>query len=178
MAKVFLVGGRSVNVSSKKGKDILNWKQDGAISKDRLLDLGSGKFEELRNIKGVDLELSEIMNDRDQERNDKIKKDIEDWKIYEAQCKAEDVETKAKRTLDSWCALLWTSRGNRPVMKIKDDLKIFLMERLLNYFTENPKEWHAERNIYEDLIPYGTLTNISKVKGFKTMGEMFQTKLI
>lgn len=178
MAKVFLMGNRNVNVSYKKGQDILKWKGDSSIPKDRLLDLGSGKFEELRNVKGVDLEMSEDKNPRDEERRKKIAEDTADWNIYVGECKKEDVETKARRTLKSWCSLLWTARGNRPAMRINEEMKISLMGRLIDYFENNPNEWHAEKEIFQDLIPITEIENKSKVKGFKTIGEMIQTKLI
>lgn len=177
MAKVFLMGNRSVNVSLKKGQDIISWKDDNNIPKERMLDLGSGKFEELRNVKGVDLELSEMIKPIDEERRKKIAEDMKDWNEYVSRCKKENTETKAKRTLKSWCSLLWTARGNRPSMKISEELEISLMGRLLDYFEKNKEEWHAEKEVYEDLIPFGVLNNTSKVKGFKTIGEIIQTKL-
>ena len=179
MAKCRLVGRGWVNISQDKAKKILQWKDDGNMDKDRMVELNFTETAELGDIKQVmfddpmAIQETELNEQKSRERQ----ADIAEWNDYVNRCRAQSIEQKARRMVNGWCALLWTARMNKPAMKLPSQLQDELMIRMIKYFEENPTEWHAEQKVYNDLIPFGKISVVSEVKGVVSIGQAMQTSL-
>ncbi len=177
MAKIKITGRDWVTINEELAQKIKEMKLE-KCDPEHLVDLRDNGFVALGQIKQILLEgetqgEKELSEQRFRERQTAML----EWSDYVNRCRQEGVEQKAMRMVRSWCALLWTARGNKPIMNMPEELKDELMLRLLDYFEKNPNEWHAEQNIYKDLIPFGKVAVISEVKGAVSLGQAMQQKL-
>jgi len=178
MAKIYLVGGKSVSVSQEKAEKLLAMKsgkdENGKavpFDKNHLIDIGQKDFITIGQIRRIDFETGNEENPVEKERSEKILKDMQDWDAYVKRCRAENPEEKARRTVNSFCKLLWIVRKN--IGEMPEDIQDDLMIRIIPYFATNPDEWHATSALYQDLIPFGDKkVVVSTTPGVKSIGEM------
>lgn len=178
MAKLKIIGRAKLEyVSQKVADNLVRMKEQYEPS--HLVEIANGEHIELGQIKQIIPEDPNVLAEADMsaERMQKRQQEIMEWNLYVDKCRHEGIEQKARRMLRTWCALLWTARGNKPAMQMPEELKDNLMIRLLKYFEENPTEWHAEQKIYNDLIPFGKVSVVSTVKGAVSIGQAMQSKL-
>ena len=178
MAKLKIIGRAKLEyVSQKVADNILRMKE--SYEPNHLVEIASGEHIELGQIKQIIPDDPALLAEAalSAERLLKRQQDMAEWYLYVDKCRRESIEQKARRMVNTWCALLWTARGNKPVMLLPEELKDKLMLELIKYFEENPNDWHAEQKVYNNLIPFGKVVVVSNVKGVVSMGETMQQKL-
>jgi len=181
MARILLTGGKSENVSEQKAKKILEWKADTLIDQSRLVDIGRDYFIELKQIKGVTFDNAVDPDTEASLARDKISQEMKEFRIYCDQLRIQAPEKKARRMIESWVWLLWCSRGNEishkdTFLEGNEELETSLMVALLEHFEQNPTDYHAPREVYETLIPYGEKKINSKIEGVLSMSEAMTGK--
>jgi hypothetical protein len=170
MPYLILTGGKKLGVSQKKADDILGWKENKNIPKDKLVDTGTGDFIALSMIKGIAKDAEEYNEEVDEKKRAERYAYIKEWEVDRERFSKQSAEEKAKRMIKTGCFALYKARGNKS-NKIEGELFDELMMILIPYFENNPKEWWVDRKIYGEIIEYGDIIK-SNVKGFKTIGQM------
>lgn len=179
MAKIKLVGKSGlVFISNDLAEKIIKAKTMHDAS--HIMDLGSFGMIELGQIKQIITDDQENKDDNELNEQKTRARELQmaEWNEYVDRCRKQGVEAKSERMVRSWCSLLWTARGNKPIMQLPKEVSDECMLRLIEFFDANQYEWHAPMKVYQDRIPYGTNFNKSTVKGFTTLAEQMQGKLI
>lgn len=178
MAKLKIIGRSKMEyVSQKVADNIVKMKE--TYDPEHIVEIGSGEYLELGQIKQIipddpmAIEEANMSEERRRERANAMA----EWNEYVIRCRQESIEQKARRMVNSWCALLWTARANKPAMSMPKELQDELMMRLIKYFEENLNEWHVTQNTYDDLIPFGKVAVVSEVEGVVSVGQAMQNKL-
>jgi len=190
MAKCRIVGRGWVNISQDKAKKILEWKDNGNMDQNRMVELNYTETAELGDIRQVIFDDPAAIQQgvKSEQRERERQGEILEWNAYVNRCRHQSVEEKAWRMVNTWGKLLWTARHNKPAMHLPKKLEDELMLVFIDFFDKNkianekdPNvniEWHCEQKYYNHLIPFGKVVVVSNVDGFKSLGQAMQAKLV
>jgi hypothetical protein len=170
MAIVYLTGNRTFYISDAKGQHLM--EQKATRPKDSLVDMGNEGFIEIGQIKGIKLEATDPENLQREERNAQIQELIKEYNDYIERLRHTSPDEKAHWMNRTFCQLNYNSRLNKGRLNKDSDIYMKLYESTYPYFESNPKEYHAPRDVYQNLIPTGNIELPKEVSGFKTLGSL------
>ena len=173
MALAYLTGSKTINISDAKAQKILEWKEGGRDSKS-LVDLGTGDFIELGQIKGVKIDELEPESIIDKERNEKMKELIREWYAHVERLRAMPADEKAHWMNRTFCQLLYNARLNKGRIDKDSDLYLYLFNATVGHFEANPDDYHAPKETYQHLIKAGDLNIPKSVGTMKSIGSLIQ----
>jgi len=168
MPRITLTGNKVVYVSEDKAKRIYDKWTDNSTERLSVVDLGLEKFITLSQIKGIDFDREPVQSEVEKKTEDRIEK-IREWNRQREAMKGWDAEKKARHMLKTGALLYYCSKMNKSPISVAIYDKVMI--RLIDYFDKNPKEIWAGAEIYQDLIPQGTLRVKNEVGDFKSIGE-------
>lgn len=173
MAKVYLVGGKSVEVSAETATKLRAWRYGIGGAKmppDKVIEL-PGMVREVKDIKGIEtneITFSPLIRDR--------KREIEEGKENRKILAEQTIPEKIDRMLRTECFLAWVLNGNREPdgtvgrnkeVMFRQSVYDLLAPPIWKYFEENPSEAVAPVSVYINLIPEKRINK--QVDGWRTL---------
>lgn len=154
MAKILVVGGDKLYVSTEKAKNIEKLKKDN-YPPNHLVDINGKRSVELGRIKDIIFEevtekdkAYQTMLDERTQRAMQIEAEWQEWRKKKAMLSPQE---KTKWFMMGPLYLLWKARLNKG--NITEEIVEKVIPRIMNFFEENPEEMWCPLEVYGNLIP-------------------------